>query len=132
MATEAYRRLLEFEGRPGVSLAPKGEALNLTFLRGDILVSVVVPESVLEWYVEVERRGAKSRATDWCDYDGYDDTPITELERDMADDVAAFVNQLIGRELRYVEDIKRPTRGILEWFVNDQWTQAVPFVVSAA
>src|SRR5688572_6800460 len=108
VATEAYRRLREFEGRPGVTVVPKGEALELAVVSGDILVSVVVPESVLEWFADAERRGSGSRATDWCDYEGYDDTPTQDLERNMAEDVAAFVNHLIERDLRYTQDVKRP------------------------
>ncbi len=131
MATEAFHRLRQFEGRPGVFVAPKGEALEVKLVRGDIEVRVVVPEEVLEWFVDVERRASRSRASDWCDYEGYDDTAVSELEKDMAEEVAAFVNQLMERNLRFDEDKKHSTRGVLEWLVDGQWQQAIPFVVPA-
>lgn len=49
----------------------------------------------------------------------------------MADDVVVFVSQLIQRNLRYGEDTKHPAPGALEWSVDGQWQQAVPFVVPA-
>jgi hypothetical protein len=132
MATAAFHRLRQFEGRPGVTVAPRGEALELKLVRADIEVRVVVPESVLEWFVDAERPTSGSRASDWCDYAGYDNTPAAELESDMAEEVAAFVNQLIEHDLRYTEDSKRPARGVLEWLIDGQWRQALPFVVPAA
>lgn len=124
MPIEAFQRLRQFEGRPGVSIAPKGEALELTVLRGDIAVRVVVPEAVLEWFVDVEGPNSGSRASDWFDYEGYDDTPRSELEEVMAEEMAGFVTQLIERDLRFVED-----KNVLEWLVDGQWQQAVPFVM---
>jgi hypothetical protein len=132
LAIAAFRRLRQFEGRPGVSVVPKGDALELKLARGDIEVRVLVPESVLEWFVDAEKPTAESRASDWCDYEGYDDTSRVDLESAMAEEVAAFVNQLIERDLRYVQDSKRPARGILEWLVDGQWQQALPVVVPAA
>src|SRR5690349_11779386 len=112
MAIEAFNRLRQFASYPGVSVTPKGEALELKLVRGDIEVRVVVPVGVLEWFVDVERSSSGSRASDWCDYQGYDNTPVAELERDMAEEVVAFVNQLIARDLRYVEDAKHHGRGV--------------------
>ena len=132
MAIAAFRRLRQFEGSPGVSLASRGEALELKFARGDIEVKVLVPESVLEWFVDVEQPSSGSRVSDWCDYEGYGSTPSAKLEADMAEEVAAFVNQLIERDLRYVQDSKRSTSGVLEWLIDGQWEQALPFVVPAA
>jgi len=130
LPSEPHRRLRQFEGRPGVGFELRSHALTLTVSKGDIRVSVVVPESVLEWFVDVERSESGSRATDWVDYEGYGDD--TDPEGTMAEEVAYFVNQLIERNLRYTEDAKRPARGVLEWHVNGQWHQAVPFVVPTA
>ena len=132
MATEAYGRLRQFEGRAGVSVQPSGQALELSVARGDVHVTVTVPESVLEWFVDAERSVSGSRASDWTDYERYDKTPRAELERDMADDVQSFVTRLIERDLRYVEDAKNPAQGVLEWFVDGEWRQASPLVGSTS
>ena len=124
MAIEAFDRLRQYEGRPGVTVAPKGEALELTLVRGDIEVRVTVPENLLEWFVDAKPRGARSGASDWFDYEGYDETPFAALEQDMAEEMSAFVDQLIERDLRYVEE-----KNVLEWSVDGQWQQAVPFVM---
>jgi hypothetical protein len=124
VAIEAFHRLRQFEGRPGVTVASKGEALELTLVRGDIEVRVTVPENVLEWFVEAKRRSARSGASDWFDYEGYDETPFPALENDMAEEMTAFVDQLIERDLRYDEE-----KNVLEWSVNGQWQQAVPYVM---
>jgi hypothetical protein len=132
LATAAFRKLRQFERRPGVSVTPKGQALELTLVRNDIEVRVLVPESVLEWFVDAEDRISGAKVSDSCDYAGYDDTPDGELETDMAEDVAAFVNQLIERNLRCEQDSKRSRRSVIEWFVDGQWQQALPFVAPAA
>lgn len=132
MATVAHHRIQQYAGVPGVSLAAKGKAAELVVLRNDVEVRVLVPENVLEWFVDVEQRGSGSRVSDWCDYEGYGGSPTPALEDCMAEDVAAFVNQLIERELRYVLDENRPTRGRLEWYVDGQWHQAIPFLAPAA
>jgi hypothetical protein len=55
----------------------------------------------LEWFACVKRRGQdKEEWSDWMDYRGYDDTPKEELEADMADHIAAFVDRVSTRELR--------------------------------
>ena len=124
MAIEAFHRLRQFEGRPGVTIAPQNESLELTLVRGDIEVRVLVPENVLEWFVDAKPRSARSGASDWFDYEGYDETPFSQLEQDMAEEMATYVTQLLERDLRYVED-----KNVLEWSVDGQWQQAVPFVM---
>ncbi|MFT3807990.1 hypothetical protein [Arenimonas sp.] len=131
VTTAAFHQLRQFDGRPGVSIAAKGAALELKLVRGDVEVRVVVPAEVLEWFVDVEQRPSGSRATDWCDYEGYDNRPVSELDEDMAEEVTAFVSRLIERDLRYVGSKNRPDRGVLEWLIDGQWHQAVPFVVLA-
>ena len=120
------RLLQQFEQRPGVSVTPKGQATELTLVRGAIEVRVLVPEGVLEWFVEAEDRNSGTRISDWCDYAGYDDTPPAQLQADMAADVAAFVDASIQRDLRYSQDSKGGGR--FEWLVEGNWQQAVPLV----
>jgi hypothetical protein len=115
-----------------VSLASTPGALHLTIQKHGVSVKVLVPDSVLEWFADAEPLEGGSKVSDWCDYEGYDNTPVAELEHDMAEDIASFVNQLIERDLRYAVDSKRPTKAVLEWSVDGQWKQALPFVVPAA
>lgn len=127
MAIAACLCLRQFDGSPGVTIAMKGEALELLLVRDDLDVRVTVPKNVLEWFVDVEHRASGSRATDWCDYEGYDNTPRPVLEERMANEVAAFVGRLVASELRCVVDSKRPNQCRLEWWLDTYWHQAVPF-----
>ena len=84
------------------------------------------------WFADAQFLVSGSKASDWCDYEGYGTTPIAELEHDMAEDVVSFVNQLIERDLRYAVDSRHAAKGALEWLVDGQWQQAIPFVARAA
>ena len=101
MATEAYRRAREFaeRGGSGVTHRPNGGALDLVVQKSGVRVSVSVPESALEWFANAELSSSGSMVSDWCDYEGYDNTPAVQLERQMAEDVVSFVNKLIERHL---------------------------------
>ena len=131
MATEAYRRAREFAERGGVVARPNGGALDLVVQKSGVRVSVSVPESALEWFANAELSSSGSMVSDWCDYEGYDNTPAVQLEYQMAEDVVSFVNKLIERDLRYAVDSRRATKGVLEWLVDGQWQQALPFVPAA-
>ena len=132
MTTAAFQRAEEFEGQSAVSIRRKGEALEVEVRRGDIDIRVLIPEAVLEWYVDVEHRQSGLRAKDWYDYEGYDHTPIADLDQSMADEVSTFISRSIGCELRFVEDTASQSKGRLEWFVDGRWQQAVPAPVGAA
>ena len=93
MATMAYKHVHQLRGYPLVTVTSKGEALEATVRRGEIEVRVVVPEDILEWFVEAELRSSGLRATDWYDYEGYDETPLFELEAQMVEDVVSFLDQ---------------------------------------
>jgi len=121
----------QFQGA-GVSVTSTSSAVHVTIQKDGVRVTVVVPEAVLEWFADAEPLSSGSKASDWCDYEGYDPTPTSELERDMAEDVTSFVTRLLERELRYAVDSRQPTKGVLEWQFDGRWQQALPFVVPAA
>ena len=127
-ATLASQRLLALPLPDGASRATRGEAILLLVRRSTLEVVVTVPVTVREWFVEAKDTASGMRVEDWCDYDGYDDSPTEQLERDMADDVSQFVQRLLTRDLRLVVE-QRSVQ--LLWKVKDSWQRAVPIDESA-
>jgi len=125
---DASRVLRLYEGRGGASLQTLGASLALRVVRDGVAIRVTVASEPVEWYVDVEELSTRTRVHDWCDYLGYDDTPIAELERDMATEVLEFVDGLFLRKLRFVRRGRRG-KSRLEWLVDGRWTQAVPFIL---
>jgi hypothetical protein len=127
--TLASQRLLELRLPDGARVATKGEAVELSLHRSSLHVAVTVPLTVREWFVTASDRTSGAKVEDWCEYDGYDASSAEQLDRDMAKDVVAFVEKLIGRELRLAA---RPDTHIaLEWKVGETWEQAIPLAVAA-
>ena len=92
--------VLEFyRAKPDVSVSQAGEAHSIVLSRPDFSIAITIPDKVLEWFVEVTQQD-QVVATDWCDYAGYDDTPMPDLKRDMAQDIDRFVKSLLASELR--------------------------------
>jgi len=114
----------DFARLNSIDVRRHGESAQIALRHDDIVVTVTVPDSVLEWYVDVDD-SAGSSIHDWCDYTGYDRTPVDQLAQDMADDIAQFLDRLSSRPLRVSRTSKKPT---LEWFDAGVWSQAVPFV----
>jgi hypothetical protein len=127
--TRASQRLLELALPAGARVHTKGEAVALSFHRAGLQVTVTVPISVLEWFVEASDRSSGASVEDWCDYEGYDSTPAEQLDREMADDVEKFVARLLRSELRI--DKRGSSKVALEWKVGDAWEQAVPLMANA-
>jgi hypothetical protein len=117
-----------FEGSPGASLVELPESFVLTIRRDNLSVLVTIPKDVLEWFVDARDDPTGRSVHDWCDYVGYDETPIDVLTADMAEDVQRFVEQLLKRPLRTVE-----WRGLIrkklavEWEHDGKWRTAIPF-----
>ena len=88
-----------FKGRPGVVIGTRGAARILEISRCGLILRITVPDEVLEWFVEVVDGGA-AIAEDWCDYEGYDDLPRSELAQTMVNEVHEFVSSLLERDLR--------------------------------
>jgi hypothetical protein len=108
-----------------VLLRTRGHALELEVIRQEIEVTVTVPESVLEWFVSVRSLKTGSSCSDWIDYEGYNNSSVSENEQEMCDDVMSFVTQLLERDLRYVVASESPSPRV-DWLVDHEWRQAVP------
>lgn len=113
------------DGR-GVILSEAPGHVELQIVRSEISLSVLVPRAVLEWWVEVKDASNEKRIADWCDYAGYDATTKQELSEDMRNDVLRFVENILARPLRLVENGRK-----LQWHVGRHWLQAVPLVAEA-
>jgi hypothetical protein len=122
--TLASQRLLELTPPDGACVTEKGEAVELSLRRSTLYVAVTVPVTVLEWFVEASDRSSGASVQDWCDYEGYDSTPVAQLDRDMADDVGTFVARLLNSELRL--DRRGSSNVVLQWKIGDGWEQAIP------
>src|SRR5262245_56173226 len=131
MISAVLRPLLDLEGRNDVTLVRLDGAIVGRLFRGDVEITVTLAENVLEWFVDVRHVTTDASVSDWLDYRGYDDTSEAELARDMAGEVAQFIEGVMARELRFVPDRKRPTKGTLEWLVEGRWSQVIPFHVES-
>ena len=127
-ATRASQRLLELQAPHGARVYKKGEAVEISLHRAGLQVTVTVPISVLEWFVEASDRTSGASVEDWCDYEGHDATHAEQLDLAMAEDVEKFVSQLLRSELRI--DKRGSSKIALEWKVGDAWEQAVPLKAS--
>jgi hypothetical protein len=118
--------LQRFEGHGGVEISEGVEHVQLLIKRSDLSVSLTIPRTVLEWFVDVHDRDGVRLIQDWVDYAGYDATPESRLAEDMRREVSAFVKRLLDRNLRLTNGGRR-----LEWQTGDRWLQAIPFVPDA-
>ncbi|SRR5690606_8941217 len=89
--------------------------------RFEVSLSILIPRSVLEWWVEVDDRVRGEKFQDWCDYEGYDAMSAQELAEDMRADVVRFIENAVSRPLRVVANGR-----VLQWNVGGDWLQAVP------
>ena len=113
------------DGR-GITLSEKAGHIELSIVRAEVSVSVIVPKLVLEWWVEVNDAFSGKKVVDWCDYAGYDASTQQELAEDMRADVMRFVENVVARPLRVVENGR-----ILQWRIAGDWFQAVPLGADA-
>jgi hypothetical protein len=113
--------LNRFVDERGVTLSETPGHVKLNIVRSGIWLSVLIPRTVLEWWVEVTDIASGSIVEDWCDYAGYDASSAQALSEDMRTDVLSFVENAVARPLRTIADGR-----ILEWNVGGDWLQAVP------
>jgi hypothetical protein len=121
--------LLELVLPEGARVQTKGDAVEFSLHRPALQVRVTVPVTALEWFVEASDRSSGARVEDWCDYEGYDTSSNEQLDRDMADDVGKFLEQLLRSELRMAK--LGASKVVLEWKIGEVWEQAVPLLPDA-
>ena len=118
--------LSRFVDERGVTMSETAGHIDLKIVRSHVSLSVLIPKAVLEWWVEVNDTSSGKRVVDWCDYAGYDASTEQELSQDMKTDVLRFIENVLARPLRIVENGR-----ILQWHVGGEWLQAVPLVLDA-
>ncbi len=111
-----------FAGTPGVVVQRHAEYVEIVLTRDELSVTVHAAINVLEWFVDA-KHSSGLEVTDWCDYDGYDDTPRHELMTAMASDLNAFLRCVTSRPLRLVAHNQG---AMLECQEGARWSQAVP------
>jgi hypothetical protein len=124
MTTLAYQRIRELSLPPNALLEVETSCVRLKVTHERIEVRLTVPTDVLEWFADATDLETGFRAQDWCDYEGYDDTPNEQLDRDMEEDVMAFVSGLLTSNLRFQASGKKSGR--LLWNLDGTWRQAIP------
>jgi hypothetical protein len=115
-----------FVDERGVTMSETSGHIELNIVRSGVSLSILIPRAVLEWWVEVKDTPSGNKFVDWCDYAGYDSSTETELSEDMRTDVLRFIESILARPLRLVENGR-----ILQWHVGRDWVQAVPLVPDA-
>ena len=66
----------------------------------DMFCEITIPRDVLEWFASVKQRHDKREVwSDWMDYTGYDARPKEELEKEMTEDILAFIDRVSISEL---------------------------------
>ena len=127
--TRASQHLLDRVLPVGARVSTKAQAVTLSLHRATLQVTVTVPVSVLEWTVEASDRSSGASVEDWCDYEGYEQSTVEQLDINMAADVEKFIDLLLRSELRL--DERDRSRVTLEWKVGDAWLQAIPLKTNA-
>lgn len=96
--------------RPDVGVVDQEQSWKLVIPKGGAYIcEVTVPHQVLEWFASVrDRRENKEAWSDWTDYEGYDDTPKSDLEDSMADDVERFIDRVSKDPLKLPLSLDEP------------------------
>jgi hypothetical protein len=115
------------DGR-SVTLSETLGHVKLRIVRSEVSLSlsVLIPRTVLEWWVEVDIASSGKKVEDWREYADYDATQKQELSEDMRTDVVRFIENVLARPLRIAENGR-----VLEWHVGKDWLQAVPLATDA-
>jgi hypothetical protein len=109
--------------RPDVGVVDQEQSWKIVIPKGGTYIcEVTVPHTVLEWFASVRARAENKEAwSDWSDYEGYDDTPKSDLENSMAADVERFVDRVSKGPLTLPlsidgpeEDAEQPAHGDAE------------------
>ena len=135
--------LSQFSARSGVSLKSCESQSILEISRGGLRIEITVPKSdVLIWYINIFD-GELLAVEEWCDYEGYDETPKERLAVTMSSDIETFIVGILNLNLRLTT--RPPTKigmlwsklklqigmqskkeKVLEWQIDGVWQEAVP------
>jgi hypothetical protein len=126
LPTLAYAQLTSCTLPADAELSAEGDAARLRVTRGRVVVSITVPKSILEWFVDAADPHAGLAVSDWCDYTGYGESRAAVLEEQMAADTALFVERLLASELRVSAANTTASKVVMEWRINGAWAQAIP------
>lgn len=82
--------------RPGIGVVDEEQSWRLIVESDSVyLCEVTVPHAVLEWFGSLKDRASKEEVwSDWMDYEGYDDSPKSELEQTMASHIERFLDRV--------------------------------------
>ena len=96
--------------RPDIGVVDQEQSWKLLITKGrKYLCEVTVPHAVLEWFASVQDRTERKEVwSDWMDYEGYDDTPRSELMESMVDDVESFADRVSKEALILPLSIYKP------------------------
>jgi hypothetical protein len=108
------------------SLVEGPNAIEFLIRRIGLTIRITLPNEVQEWFVDVEDPSTGLKSHDWYDYSGYESRTSEELDRDMAQDLKSFVENLSTNPLRMRIADRRRGEGMLEWEVGGTWKGAVP------
>src|SRR4051812_42763284 len=75
-------------------------SIELALRKPPLTISITVPLEVFEWYVDVTEPSTRLEAHDWYDYAGYESKRDEDLDREMAQDLAEFLGNILERPLR--------------------------------
>lgn len=82
---------------PDCELVELQGAIELRIRRGGVTIVITLPNDVHEWFVDLQDVASGLKHHDWYDYAGYDASTSEEMDRDMADDLRSFVEN-VSRE----------------------------------
>lgn len=88
----------------------------------EVSFEITVPHDVLEWYANA-RTPTRVIWTDWIDYYRVNHETTRELEDEMKNDLAVFVNRLSKSEIRIsiVKTRLSKAKEIVEWNYGQSW-----------
>ena len=112
------------------SLVEDRDETKFVIERDGLRITITVPRSVQEWFVDVEELATGLRLRDWCDYAGYEPRTVVDQRRDMAEDLDGFLAKIISSPLRVRRLRPEQQVCVVEWRLDATWQQAVPMTGS--
>lgn len=108
---DAIHAMIErMRARPDIHVVNQEQSWKLLITKGrTYLCEITIPHAMLEWHASVQDRTRHKEVwNDWMDYEGYDDTPKSDLNQSMAEDVERFVDRVSKKALNLPLNIYEP------------------------